>query len=46
MEVRDAAAAASAMPGCVVNALDSAQAIAVPAAELEAEAGLVEGMEA
>lgn len=39
-------AVASAGPGCVANGLDSGQAIAVPVAELEAEAGLVEGMEA
>jgi hypothetical protein len=43
--VRDAAAAASALPGCVAHALDSGQAIAVPVG-LEAEAGLVGGMEA
>lgn len=45
VEVHDAAAA-SAMLGCVANALDFGQAIALPVAELEVEAGLVEGMEA
>jgi hypothetical protein len=34
------------VPGCVANGLDSGQIIAVPVAELEAEAGLVEDMEA
>lgn len=46
VKVHDAVAVASAVPGCVAHALDSGQAIVVPVAELEAEAGLVEGMEA